>query len=78
MMQVQLDFFENASEVSILHSEVLKLKTDLGNLRRGLFSRHGELASKYMNLQMDYDRLAVEIAAIKAQLPISNQNVTNW
>lgn len=56
-MAVQLDFFREETEYTILREEFRQLQESMGNVRKGLFARHTDLAKKYMDLLMDYDKL---------------------
>ncbi len=55
-MLVQLDLFENKSEVEILEDRVRLLEKSMDKQRKSLFARNGELAKKYMEL---HDRMEV-------------------
>ena len=55
-MLVQLDLFEDRSDVEILEERIRLLEKSQDKLRKGLFSRHGELAKKYIEI---HDRLNI-------------------
>ena len=64
---MQLDLFMT-SEAQLLRHEVATLKAELGNLRRGLFARHTELAKLYLELREGID-------ALNAQMPRKAQQI---
>lgn len=66
-MEVQLDLFEK-DETVLLRREIAELRASMGNLRRGLFARHNELANKYVALRMDYEWLALDMARLRHEI----------
>lgn len=64
MSIVQQDFFANTPEKLAL-LEMGELKKEIGNLRRGMFSRHGELYKSISDLQKIVQLQAEEIARLK-------------
>lgn len=49
-MQIQLDFFEEKTEIDLLRDEVKELRLSNEKVRKKLFAAHGELAKKYIDL----------------------------
>lgn len=61
MAQVQLDFFQELSEVDLLKQEIAEVKTRGDNIRKGLFARHNELAKLYIELKERCDMLEYKL-----------------
>ena len=61
----QLDFFEPQTEEFFLRKEMEALTSAQNNLRRGLFARYNDLASKHGALLIKQQE---EIEALKRQL----------
>lgn len=68
MAQIQLDFFQELSEIEILKAEIADVRLRGDNMRKGLFARHNELAKLYMELKSEYDTLkhAIKDKKVKA------------
>lgn len=60
-MLIQLELFENLSQVELLEKEIILLKQSQDKLRKALFARHGELAKKYMEVHERLDILEMHI-----------------
>lgn len=56
-MAVQLDLFEEFSEVDLLRKELADVKQRNENVRRGIFARHTELCKLFLELKDEVDRL---------------------
>lgn len=56
-MAVQLDLFEELSEVDILRRELADVKQRSENVRRGIFARHNELSKLFLELKDEIDKL---------------------
>ncbi len=56
-MAVQLDLFEELSEVDILRKELADVKQRSENVRRGIFARHNELSKLFLELKDEIDKL---------------------
>lgn len=54
---IQLDFFEDIDSTDYLNEEIRKIKISTDKVRRGLFARHGQLASLYVELSARLDLL---------------------
>lgn len=52
---MQYDLF--LSEAEMLKEEIAKVKTELGNTRRGLFARHGEMGKMILAMRKEIDEL---------------------
>jgi hypothetical protein len=50
MQLIQLDFFQEKTEVELLRDEVRGLSESNTKVRKSLFARHGELAKLYLDL----------------------------
>lgn len=61
MVQVQFDLFKETTDVDIMKAEVNSLKESLGNVRRGIFARHNEMAKLIMAQQEELDFLKVKL-----------------
>ena len=53
---IQLDFFTN-SENDLLRQDVAQLRTEQGNIRRGLFKRFNDLGKMFIKQGEELDRL---------------------
>jgi hypothetical protein len=49
----QLDLFEEYSEEQLLKEEVALLKSEIGNLRRGIFARFGVMNEEFHEMKED-------------------------
>jgi hypothetical protein len=56
MSCLQLELFER-SESEILKGEIREVEKSLGNIRRGMFSRHDELEKKYQEAREEIEKL---------------------
>jgi hypothetical protein len=56
-MLVQLDLFQEKSEVEILEEKIWMLEKAQDKLRKALFAKHGDLAKKYCDLHHRMDIL---------------------
>ena len=56
-MTVQLDLFQEFSEVEILKQELEDVKKRNENVRKGIFARHNELCKLYMALKEELETL---------------------
>lgn len=51
MAMIQLDFFEPEPQaIDFVKADLEETKKSLGNVRRGVFSRHNDLAKLYLEL----------------------------
>lgn len=69
-VQVQFDLFKETTDVDIMKAEVESLKESLGNVRRGIFARHNEMAKLILAQQEELDFLKVKLGLaceVKAQ-----------
>jgi hypothetical protein len=57
VMNIQLDFFEDNDDMSILKKEHRALFDRVENMRRGLFARHTDLMKLYIKQQEEIDKL---------------------
>jgi hypothetical protein len=64
---MQLELFENNTEVELLKKEIRDIRDRSENVRRGLFARHNELAKLYMEQKEEIDQLKRFINAEKAK-----------
>lgn len=55
-MSIQLDFFQEKSEIEILEDRIRDLEKSQDKQRKSLFARHGELFKKYIEIS---DRLEI-------------------
>ena len=55
-MILQLDFFNEMNEIEDLQERIRDLEKSQDKLRKALFSRHGDLGKKYMEIN---DRLNI-------------------
>ena len=61
-MSLQMDFFsEELSDTELLRLEMKELKESQDKLRKGLFSRHGELGKMIMSQQAQIDMLRSQV-----------------
>ena len=60
----QLDLF--LDDTDLQNEEIAKMKKELGNVRRGIFARHNELAKLYMK-QQDEINLLKEILNVESK-----------
>jgi len=67
-MQVQLDFFEDKSEIDLLRDEIKELRLSNEKVRKSLFAKHGELSKKYIELHNRLQVLENNICKGKYQL----------
>lgn len=56
------------SELEILRSEVKELTKIMGNVRRGMFSRHDELEQKFNALKDETEKLRASNQELRQQL----------
>lgn len=56
-MAVQLDLFEEFSEVDLLRKELADVKQRSENVRRGIFARHNQLSKLFIELKDEIDKL---------------------
>lgn len=63
-MTVQLELFSDNTPSEIQKTEIDILRDQLGNVRRGLFARHNELAKFYMQQQAEIDELKKQIMSL--------------
>lgn len=56
-MLIQLDLFNNLSEIEILEQKVSMLEKSLEKQRKALFARHGSLCKQYLELNDRFDVL---------------------
>jgi hypothetical protein len=57
MNLIQLDFFEEKSEMDLLRDEVKALKASNDKVRKAMFARHGELANKFLELNARFEAI---------------------
>lgn len=67
MSCIQLELFERP-EIEIVKSEVRNLENALGNVRRGMFSRHDELEKKYKESRVEMEKLKDAICLMQEQM----------
>lgn len=58
---MQLTLFEETKE-ELLEREIISLRKEMGNIRRGIFARHSELARKYQETYFELETLKASIA----------------
>lgn len=46
-LAIQLDLFEDNSDVNLLYREIQRIDIEKDNMRRSLFARHGDLVKIY-------------------------------
>lgn len=52
MAVIQLDLFEPPpTEIDFIKADIEETKKSLGNVRRGIFSRHNDLSKLYIELE---------------------------
>ena len=56
-MLVQLELFDDKSEIDVLQDQVNELRKSQDKVRKSLFARHGELAKHYLELNERFDVL---------------------
>jgi len=56
-MAIQLDLFQELSEIEILRQELADVRARNENVRKGIFARHNELAKLYVELSEKLDKL---------------------
>jgi len=56
-MSYQLDFFEPNDLEHFMKRDIECVRTELANLRKGLFARHNELSKLVVKQQGEIDRL---------------------
>lgn len=61
---MQLELFSDNTPSEIQKTEIDILRDQLGNVRRGLFARHNELAKFYMQQQAEIDELKKQIMSL--------------
>lgn len=66
MSYVQLEIGQSESE--LLWTAISKLENALGNVRRGMFSRHGELYKECSTLRQEIDELKKKNLELSKQL----------
>jgi hypothetical protein len=54
---MQLDLFEEFSDVDILRKELAEIRTRNENVRKGIFARHQELSKLYIQLNERVEKL---------------------
>jgi hypothetical protein len=54
---MQLDLFEEFSDVDILRKELAEIRQRNENVRKGIFARHNELARLYIELNDKVNKL---------------------
>lgn len=59
-MAVQLDLFEEMTEVDILRKELADVKQSSENVRRGIFARHNALSKLFLELKDEIDKLKLQ------------------
>jgi len=57
---VQLELFPK-TEIEQLREELSKVKKELGNVRRGIFSRHNEILKLIVELRSDLDTIKCQL-----------------
>lgn len=63
--EIQFELFESNDEMSILRKEMIDLRVSQNNLRKGLFSRHNDLAKMYMRQQCELEKLKLKVEELK-------------
>jgi len=56
-MLIQLELFDDRSEVDVLQDQVNELRKSQDKVRKSLFARHGELAKHYLELNERFEIL---------------------
>lgn len=64
-MEIQLDLFYPATPMTMLNDIVKRQSKEIGNLRRGLFQRHGKLAKELLDCKQETEELRLEIKRLK-------------
>lgn len=64
MSTLQMDFFAKTTEDQLM-LEVAKFRDEVSALRRGMFSRHGELYKSVSEMQKTLDLQSQEIEELK-------------
>jgi len=54
---MQLDLFEEFTDVDLLRKELAEIRTRNENVRKGIFARHNELARLYIELNDKVNKL---------------------
>lgn len=57
MTAIQLELFEENSEIDILRKEMSHMRTSQDNVRKGMFARHAELVKMYLKQQDEIEIL---------------------
>lgn len=60
-IQVQFDLFKETTDVDVMKAEIEHLKESIGNVRRGIFARHNEMAKLIISQQEELDFLKVKL-----------------
>jgi len=66
-MDIQIDMFAD-TEVDRLKTHIDLVEKGLGNIRRGLFARHNDLAKLYYEQQEEHEQIKRDIEYLKAAL----------
>lgn len=56
-MLIQMDFFNEQSEISLMKLEIEELNKQLSSVRKGLFARYGELGQEILRLKEENEKL---------------------
>lgn len=67
-MFIQLDLFNKYTEEELLREEIRLLKNQIGNVRKGLFARHNQLAKEFMRLREELEVIKFEMDKLKNNL----------
>ena len=57
-MALQLELFEEYTELDILKKELAEVRLRNENVRKGIFARHNELAKLFIELSEKVDKLS--------------------
>jgi hypothetical protein len=49
-MLIQLELFENKTEIEVLEEKLFELEKSVDKTRKALFARHGDLAKRYLEI----------------------------
>ena len=60
-MALQLELFQEYTELDILKKELAEVRLRNENVRKGIFARHNELAKLFIELSEKVDKLSHEV-----------------
>ena len=65
---IQLDFFDDNSELGVLKKEVSELKKSQDAVRRGMFARMSDLSKLYVQQTKTLERLTDDLERLREML----------